>query len=327
MNKQAFLADPDVEDFLRWLTRKLPRLKVRLDIKRSRFVPSGVNVEVTGLENVLPHYTWKSHGMASGDWAETRMHLAALADALRDAVQRDSDPDALAACGEILRWGGNRGWHRGAYPFFSARAAAGVLCRYLRDTGAAFALDTADVGTLVPQVEQLNSMLTKVHALYATDGLPIYDSRVAATIATLVEMWRVATGKSGDPLPAPLTFPATAASRTVCDRFPHASSPVVMAYGAPETTGQWASAKVRLGWVMESILGRLPELFADCCPAPNLADRMHAFEASLFMVGYDIGRIDYTRCGWSQPGSKSHTRHRHQVGGLWGGSPLRRFKD
>jgi hypothetical protein len=167
-----------------------------------------------------------------------------------------------------------------------------VLCPYLSDAGAAFALDTADVDAIVPPVALLNSMLTKVHALYAEDGLPIYDSRVAAAIASLVEMWRVATGKSGNPLPALLIFPATAASRTVRGLFPTARSPCVMAYGAPETTGQWASAKVRLGWVMESILRRLPELFAECRPAPSLAERMHAFEASLFMVGYDVRCLD-----------------------------------
>ena len=177
-----------------------------------------------------------------------------------------------------------------------------MLCRYLRDAGDAFALDTADVDAIVPPVELLNSMLTKVHALYAADGLPIYDSRVAAAIASLVEMWRVATGKSGDPLPAMLAFPATAASRTVRGLFPHANAPGVMAYGTPETAGQWASAKVRLAWIMESVLGRLPELFTGCCPVPSPADRIHAFEASLFMVGYNVTCLDYEfarlrRCG------------------------------
>lgn len=292
MNKQAFLADQDVEEFLVWLARELPRLMIRLDIKRSRFVPSGLKIDVTGLESVLPHYTWKSHGMTSGNWAEANARLVTLARALRDAVRRDSNPDALDACREILRWGGNRNWDRGTYPFLSARAAAGVLCRYIRDTGAAFALETADVDALTPPVETLKSMLTKVHALYAEDGLPIYDARVAAAIVSLVDMWRVATGKDGDLLPAPLTFPATAASHTVRLRFPYGRSPGVMVYGAPKTTGRWASAKVRLGWVMESILGRLPGLFSDCCPAPSLADRMHAFEASLFMVGYYVKRFD-----------------------------------
>lgn len=292
MNKQEFLANQDVEEFLVWLARELPRLKIRLDIKRSRFVPSGLKVDVTGLESVLAHYTWKSHGMATGDWTETRARLAALAHMLRDAVHRDSNPDALDACRDILKWGGNRNWNRGAYPFLDARAAAGVLCSYLRDAGAAFALVTADVDAIVPPIELLNSMLTKVHALYAEDGLPIYDSRVAVAIASLVEMWRVATGKSEDPLPAPLTFPATTASRTVRDLFTHASSPGVMAYGAPETAGQWASVKVRLGWIMEGILGKMPELFSGCCPAPSLADRMHTFEASLFMVGYNLRCLD-----------------------------------
>ena len=295
MNKQAFLANQDVEDFLAWLARELPRLKVRLDIKRSRFVPSGLKVDVTGLGSVLAHYTWKSHGMATGDWPEASAHLAALAHALRDAVRRDSDPDALDACRDILQWGGNRNWNTGAYPFLSARAAAGVFGRYMKDTGAAFALDTADVDTPVPPVETLNSMLTKVHALYAEDGLPIYDSRVAAAIASLVEMWRLATGKSGDPLPAPLTFPATTASRTVHGLFPHANAPGVLAYGAPETATQWASSKVRLGWIMESMLEEMPELFSGCCASPSIADHMHAFEASLFMVGYDVGCLDGAR--------------------------------
>jgi hypothetical protein len=292
VNKQAFLANQDVEGFLVWLARELPRLKIRLDIKRSRFVPSGLKVDVAGLENVLAHYAWKSHGMATGDWAETRARLAASAHALRDAVRRNSDQDALDACRDILLWGGNRNWSTGAYPLLEARAAAGVLCQYLRDTGTAFALETADVDAIVPPVALLNSMLTKVHALYAEDGLPIYDSRVAAAIASLVEMWRMATGNSGDPLPAPLNFPATAASRTVRGLFPTARSPGVMAYGAPETAGQWASAKVRMGWIMESILGKLPALFSECCPAAGLADRMHELEASLFMVGHDVRCLD-----------------------------------
>jgi len=297
VNKQAFLANRDVEAFLVWLARELPRLQIRMDIKQSRFVPSGVKVDVTGLERILAHYAWKSHSMANGDWAAARAHLAALSHALREAVRRDSNPHALDACRDILQWGGNRNWNTGAYPFLSARATAGGLCRYLRDTGAAFALDTANVDALVPPVETLNSMLTKVHALYAEDGLPIYDSRVAAAIASLVEMWRVATGKSDDPLPAPLIFPATTASRSVRRRFPHARSTGVIAYGALETTGQWASAKVRLGWVMESILGRLPELFSECRPAPSFADRMHAFEASLFMIGYDVRCLNCTLRG------------------------------
>jgi hypothetical protein len=84
------------------------------------------------------------------------------------------------------------------------------------------------------------------------------------------------------PLPASLSFPATMATRTVLNLFPKALHPGVMVYGAAMTVGQWGSAKVRLGWLMGEIIKRLPRLFA------QVDNRMRAFEASLFMIGYDV---------------------------------------
>jgi hypothetical protein len=308
MTRSDFLEDQDVMDFIEWLAYPgegdLPAARpghagekrpfslltfpICLNIKKSRFVPGGVKARVKGIEGVLSHYTWKSVGMQNGDWPETKLRLAALSAALRSAVRSGNNATTLDACRDILVWGGNRDWNVGAWPFLAGMANAEALCEYMTETGASFSLATARLTTLAPPVGLMNSMLTKVHALYADDGLPIYDSRVAAAIASLVEMWRVDTGRSGVPLPPALAFPATAASRTVHRLFPHADHPGVMAYGAPGTIIQWSGAKVRLGWVMERVLNRLPRLFADCCKTPSLADRMHAFEASLFMIGYDV---------------------------------------
>lgn len=292
MNKTDFLADDDVKSFLAWLEEGLPKLEICLDIKRSRFVPSPLKIKVTGLDNVLTHYSWKSYGMTNGDWVETRSHLSALASSLRSAVKSGIDTDVLMACRNILLWGGNRDWNKGAYRFLNAKAKNKNLCDYIIKTGAAFSLSTANLNNLVHQVELLNSMLTKVHALYAIDGLPIYDSRVAAAIASLVEMWRVANGKSGDPLSPQLAFPATMTSRTVLRLYPQAKPPGVMTYGALMTAKQWASSKIRLGWIMESTLQKSPKLFSGCCSAASLTGRMHAFEASLFMIGYDVTCLD-----------------------------------
>jgi hypothetical protein len=52
----------------------------------------------------------------------------------------------------------------------------------------------------------------------ALDGSPIYDSRVAATIAALVELWRRHQSLNG-PFPPELTFSATAFSRTALHLF------------------------------------------------------------------------------------------------------------
>lgn len=320
-----FLKDQDVIDFIEWLAYpgegdlpvarpghtgeeapfSLLTFPICLNIKKSRFVPEGVRARVEGIEGVLRHYIWQSAGMHKGDWPETKMRLAALSDALRDAVRSGINSATLDACRDILVWGGNRDWNVGAWPFLAGMASAGKLCRYIADTGASFSLATARLSALTPPAGLMNSMLTKVHALYASDGMPIYDSRVAAAIASLVEMWRVDTGKSGAPLPPALAFPATTRSRTVHRLFPHADHPGVMAYGAPGTITQWSSAKVRLGWVMESVLNRLPGLFSDRCKTPSLADRMHAIEASLFMIGYDV-----TCLGFSSDTNRFPNTHR-----------------
>ena len=308
MTRSDFPKDQDVMDFIEWLAHpgegdlpasrpghtgaeepfSLLTFPICLNIKKSRFVPKGVKVRAKRIEGVLHHYTWKSAGMQKGDWPETKLRLAALSAALRSAVRSGNNSTTLDACRDILVWGGNRDWNVGAWPFLAGMATAGTLCRYIAETAATFSLATARLSALTPPVGLMNSMLTKVHALYADDGLPIYDSRVAAAIASLIEVWRADTGKSGTPLPPALAFPATTASRTVHRLFPHADHPGVMVYGAPGTITQWSGAKVRLGWVMGSVLKRLPGLFADCCKTPSLSDRMHAFEASLFMIGYDV---------------------------------------
>lgn len=321
MTKADFLKNKDVEGFIEWLSNRhevdlsavrpehpegkdpisISTIPVCLNIKKSRFVPKAINIQTTGIEGVLSHYTWKSTGMVRGDWVETKARLTALSHALRSAVLSPSNTTTLAACRDILEWGGNRDWAVGAYPFLNRMAAAGTLCDYIADTGMAFSLATADESALAPPTELMNAMLTKVHALYATDGLPIYDSRVAAAIASLVEMWRIDAGKVDTNLPPNLTFPATMRSRTVLRLFPHAKHSGVMTYGAPGTVAQWSSAKVRLAWIMEGVLTKLPKLFSTCCPTPSLADRMHAFEASLFIIGYDVTCLDCTLGGQAHP--------------------------
>jgi hypothetical protein len=95
---------------------------------------------------------------------------------------------------------------RGAVPFLRELADQNTLLAYLAATRADLALSTAQLGAPL-HVKKMNSMLTKVHAMASEDGLPIYDSRVAAAIAALVEVWRRVQGTSASPLPALLTFP------------------------------------------------------------------------------------------------------------------------
>lgn len=310
MDHIAFRASPDVAAFLDWMATRHRTLSIDLDIKSSRFVPGGIRTRVTGLDALLGHYRWQTLGSKEGDWAETRQGLKALGAALRQAIDRGDEAAALDACGAILAWGGNRNWQKGAYPYLAALHAQRQLVPYLEQARQDFALAGAIVDGPRPQAAKMNSMLTKVHALAATDGLPIYDSRVAAAIAALVEAWRRATGRASAPLPAPLVFPATMADRSVLHLFAGAEDPGAMSYAPQKTTEtakRWSSAKIRLGWLMQAILDRDAGLFAKEAP-----DRMHAFEASLFMIGYDVACL---RANFPDAGCRAEQRTALQQAG------------
>jgi hypothetical protein len=288
MNKQNFLNDVDVNSFVKWLENNLSDLRICLQIKASRFVPKGIEIELEGIEAVLENYLWRSAEMQVGNWHETKPYLNSLSNNLRNAITANNQEDTLIACKAILTWGGNRNWSTGAFPFLKSLATSSppTLCQYIKSSGNAFNLPTANTLAIAPPVQKMNSMLTKVHALYAQDGLPIYDSRVAAAIASLVELWRIDSDLTMAPLPPALTFPATLPTRTIFKRFPDAThSPGVMTYSDARTPAIWSGAKIRLSWIMEAVLNRLPHLFVT---EGAISNRMHAFEASLFVIGYDV---------------------------------------
>jgi hypothetical protein len=302
MNKNTFFGINHVNDFVGWLVKSLPTLNIRLQINASRFVPGGIAVTCNGFNDVLRHYVWKSTGMQTGDWNEARTRLNALSVKLRAAVDRKDEQATLLACENILAWGGNRDSSVGALPFLRDKVGTS-LCRYIANTSACFSLESADTSDLVPPVIRMNAMLTKVHALYAVDGLPIYDSRVAAAIASLVELWRQSRGCHGE-LPSELAFPATTTTRTVLKLFPGAVHPGVLGYSASTTPQRWSSAKVRLGWIIDRVLKE-----AENIVLPNQTvshqERMHAFEASLFMIGYDVRSLD---CSNTLPDNQKYSK-------------------
>lgn len=281
MDRNEYLNDPHVRGFVAWAAQVLCRIQVNFAIPRSAKVPGGVADQVAGLDEVLECYLWRPRAHMQGSWEETVATLGALRNSIRAA--RD-DQTMLAACRAILAWGGNRNWNTGAWPFLQAKGEQQELTRYIQMAREWFRLDQVILHAQ-PPIELMNAMLTKVHALASPDGLPIYDSRVAAAIASLVEMWRrQADGVNA--LPDKLAFPSTDPDRTVNHLFDDAPAPRILRHGAtnPQAmTRHWTEAKVRLGWLIGAILDANPHLLAG-----QAENRMHAFEASLFMIGYDV---------------------------------------
>ncbi|MGU5165129.1 hypothetical protein RF545_35335, partial [Pseudomonas aeruginosa] len=123
MEREHFLAQPDVEQFVRWLTNHLPTLQVHLKCLPSQFVPRGLDVQVQGIEAVQGQYQWK------GKWATVKVRLDALREDLRSAVQAEDQDDTFSACAAILDWG-NVPSSKG---FLLELSQNGQLVKYLTD--------------------------------------------------------------------------------------------------------------------------------------------------------------------------------------------------
>lgn len=271
MKRDAFLKEPEVQDFIAWLSDNLPKLPFKLRFKSSMFVPGGLEADVVGIEQVIGHYHWKDN------WGQTRDVLGKLREQLSSALDVN-DEQTLQVCLDILRWGGVRG----AIPFLHRLAADGALSRYLNRMARLMSLDGGnDLDDLdASSVERFDAGLTKIHAVLDTSGSPIYDSRVGAAIAMLYSLFR----KQWSGGESVLMFPSGAA------RGDQIRNPGAFVNGLPApqfsaiTYAEWARCQVQLGWIIRAVLERT-NWFAGQGALPA---RCHAFEASLFVLGYDL---------------------------------------
>lgn len=313
MNRQQFLNDENVQGFIWWAAKRLPSINVKILISPSGTGKAagkrgpGVNVNVMRFDHVVESYHWRSawinkdgEQILSDDWPSSMRSLGMLSKWIRDEVDQGSNVGALAAAKAIVRWGGDiaslRSTPKGAIPFLQNLEN---ICAYLAVTRSSMQLDHADIDT-VTNVLEMNAMLTKVHALLSVDGLPIYDSRVAGAVGVLVECYRQTLNNPWTDLPELLTFRATDRSNVrrrvirLSDRGMSVIDPGVMdRQNKIKCAQEWSSAKVRLAWLLAEILNT-SDMLGDPVVSPSitldgsLTSRMHAFEAGLFMLGFDV---------------------------------------
>jgi hypothetical protein len=291
MRRSPFLAQPDVQAFVDWLIQKLPTLSVHLKFSRSRYVPLGLNQHVVGVEAVLACYRWNTRWqdpvtqqwVCSEDWSQTQASLALLHQHLQAGLLAKNEEQTLNACLAVLQWGGVRG----AVVFLRKLMLKDDLVEYLTDCQPLLCLNGFQRLTSIDScsIRRFDAGLTKIHALIDASGSPIYDSRVGAAIAMLYALYRQTAS-----CPAVLDFPSGAA-RGKQIRNPGdlglAKAPQFFSRQVPRQT--WARAQVQLGWIIREVLTHTPLFQAPSTqPALSMRERCHAFEASLFMLGYDL---------------------------------------
>lgn len=286
MNRKEFLENPDVINFISWLKTKLPSLKLKLNFKASRFVPGGLTTDINGFEEILAQYKWSSSWthpdgatMKSTNWLETKESLAQLSEWLTTAINNNDETQTLEACLQILKWGGVRG----AIPFLSRKYDEKELVTYLRSVEQLMLLDNdeTDLNQLNEiSIQRFDAGLTKIHALLDKTGSPIYDSRVGAAIGMLYSLYCHQNNQAK----ATLQFPYGKARGDQIRNPKNMPNGLAMNVCSDLSYAEWAQWQVRLGWIIRDIL-ESTDWFTD---EGEIAARCRAFEACLFVIGYDL---------------------------------------
>lgn len=315
MKRNQFL--DNAAGFVTWATELLPCLSVHLNITRrgtgrcNRQLGPGVQIACTNFDDIIKAYHWRAcwiNGQGRneplGNWKTTQQQLNELREWIQQAVNDGNEQYTLEAATAIVIWGGDIAHLQkppvGSAPFLNEKRNNNTLVSYFREAQTAFTLDTADTENL-KDITIMNSMLSKVHALLANDGLPIYDSRVAAAIGALIEIYR--QSKKLDGIPEALYFKAPfyhqkRQVKYLCEchdnRVTQVIDPgVINANNQLMRAREWASAKIRLGWLLEAILEECDRqgravIEQGTSLDESFAARMHALEAGLFMIGFDV---------------------------------------
>lgn len=298
MNRHKFLKQPHVDAFVGWLSKTLPTLHVSLRVGKSRFNPVRIDHDAVGIEDVLLQYCWNTSWtdarsgdtISSSDWLSTRRSIKLLSEWLRETVLSGDDESACLATRAILVWGGVRG----AVPFIERLTRERRLCSYVRKLAPLFALDGDQQITALTasNVERFDAGLTKIHALFDTTGSPIYDSRVGAAFAMLYARFRAQLDAAQDHGFDALRFPSGLARGAQIRNPGSIGLARAPQFYTPQVSYEdWARWQVKTGWIIRAVLERTTLFAGEGAGLDDFAARAHAFEAAMFMLGYDLRNL------------------------------------
>lgn len=295
MNQYEFLKNTIANDFIDFFGTKLGNWPASYKSRNTRIPAGSRRFSCQNVEQALESYCWPAHFTApaedrgasisaservvSCDWPTTKRVLNYLARGLQGAIASAANADhaTLMWAKAILDWGmGSRG--KSALTFLAG--VAGGPAAYLSRTADLLQLDKVDLSELTQRnIPYMNSGLGKLHSLATSDGLVIFDSRVAAALCQAINEYLLASGQSG--IPESLQLMRVGASER--------TSVPVGGHNHPlfQRDFRWMNAQVRVSWLLRAVLERTPDVF----PGDDLALRVHKLEAALFMIGAKLSHV------------------------------------
>ncbi len=274
MKREAYLADTEVQSFLSWARPFVTGDRALLHQWSGRSASFGCG----SLLDAYHAFDWRFRVQLPGESSQSSgwtldqnfAVLGRLSDLLRQAAHRGDAQAFVTAANAVFEWGGagvrqNR--------FTLATLEPDALTVVLADA-ARLGPERADLSQL-GEVSYLNSGFSKIHALII-DDYPMYDSRVACALASMVRRYCEESGHAIVPQQLALSVPPSQGRTT---RNPSTET-LRFRDMRWRDAKQYATSNVIAAWLLGALAahGEFGKL--------DLHQRLSALQSAMFMLGY-----------------------------------------
>ena len=258
MKRDDYLCQPDVRAFLDW---------ARPIVAGER--PLNHRGEKDGVEFKTLADAWRCYEWGDKDYKETTRFLGDLRGRISESREEGKSEDFLKAAIDVLNWGGVGG--KNTKRLQALRDEALPL---LELNARLLNPETADLDR-VWVVQPMNSGFSKIYSLML-DGFPIYDSRVACALGSLVR-WFCEETEGLTEVPELLAFgiPPNQGNTNRDPSCGEITFPKIR-YGG---SGLHAKSNVMAAWVLDDLSEHGP--FGE----RGDAERQFALQSAMFMIG------------------------------------------
>ena len=274
MKREAYLADTEVRSFLSWARPFVTGDRALLHEWSGR----SASLRCRSLLDAYHAFEWRFRVQLPGESSRSCGRtlgqnfsvLGRLSDLLRQAAARGDAQAFLTVASAVFEWGG-AGVRRNRFTLATLEPDA--LTVVLADA-ARLAPTRADLGQLT-EVSYLNSGFSKIHALLI-DDYPMYDSRVACALASMVRRYCEESGHATVPQQLALSIPPSQGRIT---RNPSAET-LRFRHMRWRDARQYATSNVIAAWLLGALAahGEFGKL--------DPRQRLPALQSAMFMLGY-----------------------------------------
>lgn len=266
MDRECFVSDSAVNDFIQWFSTKLD----------AGFMHSYTDRRTKKVWECISVYdAYKKYQWGGKNFCKNAEELDKLSSDLKAGIADENADVCRDACLGILKWGSVL---RGNEEKIKRIEEKKSLVQYLKDAEKKLTTGNIESRDYYEEV-YMNSGFTKIYSLYI-DNFIIYDSRVGAALGFLAG--RYCEEKRLDKVPGLLRF-AYGNSKGGTNRNPSTGNytfPLLRNMGYYDNH---IENNLKANWLLGEVLRR-PSKFNDL-PEKR---RLRALEAALFMIGYEV---------------------------------------